>query len=339
MKFDFCIGNPPYHEESSGNKISDKQIYNYFMDAAYLISDKAMLITPARFLFDNGNTPKQWNQKMLNDEHLKVVYFEQDSTKIFPPPTSIKGGVAVTYRDKTQNFGAIVQYTPYLELNQIFQKVKSFNESSLITIIHNQNKFNLLTLYEDFPHLKNIISSDGKEKRLTSGCLGYDCFHDKKEDDDIEIIGVKNNKRLRRFINKKYLETDHENLNNYKVILPANNGSGAIGEVLSTPLIGEPLIGFTQTFISVGSFSNKIEAENAMKYIKTKFARVMLGILKITQNGKKDVWKYVPIQNFTKESDIDWSKSVSEIDKQLYKKYGLSQKEIDFIEQKVKEMT
>ena len=74
------------------------------------------------------------------------------------------------------------------------------------------------------------------------------------------------------------------------------------------------------------------------KYIKTKFLRTMLGILKVTQDNKKSVWKYVPMQDFTAQSDIDWTKSVAEIDRQLYQKYGLTQQEIDFIEEKIKEM-
>ena len=75
-----------------------------------------------------------------------------------------------------------------------------------------------------------------------------------------------------------------------------------------------------------------------MKYIKTKFARAMLGTLKITQHNIQETWLNVPLQDFTTNSDIDWSKSVSEIDKQLYKKYGLSPEEISFIESKVREM-
>ena len=145
------------------------------------------------------------------------------------------------------------------------------------------------------------------------------------------------NKRYIKWIERKYIR-DHDNLEKYKIILPKSNGSGAIGEVLSTPLIGEPLIGHTQSFISIGSFDTKEEAENVMKYIKTKFARTMLGILKITQDNKKSTWRFVPIQNFTSTSDIDWSKSVSEVDQQLYKKYGLDEKEIEFIESHVKEM-
>lgn len=64
----------------------------------------------------------------------------------------------------------------------------------------------------------------------------------------------------------------------------------------------------------------------------------MLGILKITQDNPRPKWKYVPLQDFTPSSDIDWSKSVAEIDRQLYAKYGLSDEEINFIESHVKEM-
>ena len=75
-----------------------------------------------------------------------------------------------------------------------------------------------------------------------------------------------------------------------------------------------------------------------MKYVKSKFARTMLGVLKITQDNPREKWSKVPLQDFTSNSDIDWSKSVSEIDQQLYKKYNLSDEEINFIESKVKEM-
>lgn len=63
-----------------------------------------------------------------------------------------------------------------------------------------------------------------------------------------------------------------------------------------------------------------------------------MGILKITQDNTKSKWEKVPLQDFTSHSDIDWSQSIPDIDKQLYKKYGLSQDEIDFIESHVKEM-
>ncbi|HFI0643308.1 TPA: Eco57I restriction-modification methylase domain-containing protein, partial [Streptococcus suis] len=117
MKFDVVIGNPPYQEELEGT--SDKPIYNYFMDESYKIGDKSILITPARFLFNAGKTPKAWNQKMLADEHLKVSYYKQDSSKVFSG-TDIKGGVAITYHDNAQTFGAIGTFTAFDELNSIY---------------------------------------------------------------------------------------------------------------------------------------------------------------------------------------------------------------------------
>ncbi|PQF40016.1 restriction endonuclease, partial [Enterococcus faecium] len=84
---------------------------------------------------------------------------------------------------------------------------------------------------------------------------------------------------------------------------------------------------------------NRLEAENVLKYIKTKFVRAMLGTMKVTQhNQTKEVWKNIPIQDFTTKSQINWSKSITEIDQQLYKKYNLNENEIRFIEENVKGM-
>lgn len=97
-------------------------------------------------------------------------------------------------------------------------------------------------------------------------------------------------------------------------------------------------MGFTQSFISIGAVDSQHEVNAIMKYIKSKFVRAILHILKVTQDNNSGVWKYVPLQDFTANSDIDWTKSIHDIDLQLYKKYGLSEKEIDFIEKHVKEM-
>ena len=154
----------------------------------------------------------------------------------------------------------------------------------------------------------------------------------------IKIFGKENNERVYKYIRQEYVNNP-ENLQKFKIFVPGANGSGAIGEVLSTPLIGAPLIGHTQTFMSFGAFETKSEAENLLKYIKTKFARVMLGIKKVTQNNQsKSTWEFVPLQDFTDQSDVPWHLTIPEIDQYLYQKYGLSQEEIDFIEEKVKAM-
>lgn len=340
MKFTAVVGNPPYQEVTEGNNDFAPPIYNRFMDAAYEISDIVTLITPARFLFNAGSTPREWNNKILNDEHFKVIRFDQKSNAIFPN-TDIKGGICITLRDATRTFGAIKTFTSFNELNGIAKKASPQQESnSLMNLIYMQNRYNLETLLNDHPECKNEISSNGKDKRLRNNAFErVSLFTDKKQnDDDIKIIGLINNKRVYRFLPKKYFDFNHNNIYKYKVILPAANGSGAIGEVISTPLIGEPLIGYTQTFISIGAFNNPLEAENCMKYIKSKFCRTMLGILKITQTNAKDTWRHVPLQDFTNNSDIDWAKSIPEIDQQFYKKYNLSEDEIKFIEEKVAPM-
>ena len=340
FKFDVVIGNPPYQEDTDNNR--DSPIYHLFMEEAYKLSNKVSLITPGRFLFNVGQTPANWNKKMLSDEHLKVVYYEQNSSKIFPN-TDIKGGIAITYRDVNKKLGPIDTFTNFEELSTILQKVLRNKEvfNSLNSLLYGNSTYKFTDeLYKDFPNFLDRISL-AEKKSVGSNVFSKfpEIFYSKRQNtDDVQIYGRENNQRIFKWVKKKYIQK-HPNLDKYKVLVPGVNGSGAIGEVLSTPLIGKPLIGYTQTFISFGAFDNRIEAENLLKYIKTKFARVMLGTLKVTQNNKtKETWANVPLQDFTLNSDINWSQSISEIDQQLYKKYGLSQDEIDFIEEKVKAM-
>ena len=103
-------------------------------------------------------------------------------------------------------------------------------------------------------------------------------------------------------------------------------------------MVEEPGVASTETYISVGATDSKAEAEAIASYIKTRFARTMLGVLKVTQNYAKPTWRKIPLQDFTSDSDIDWSKPVPEIERQLYTKYNLDEKEIAFIESHVKAM-
>ena len=337
MRFDFVIGNPPYQQEKEDNG-RQPPVYDKFMESTYQVSDRVLLITPARFLFNAGQTQKEWNKKMLSDPKLKVLLYEQDSSKVFPN-TDIKGGVAITYRSDKDDFGAIGVFTPLPELNNILHKVKEKLNKSLAEIIYAPTKFNLDTLYQDYPDFKSLIKSDGKDKLLRTNIFDrLPVFNDTKADDDISILGLISTKRTWRYIKRCYIDDGDEQLNKWKVLLPESNGSGTLGEALSTPLIGKPLEGYTQTFIGIGAFGTEEEANAAYKYVVGKFARTMLGVLKITQHNSIGVWKYVPLQDFTSSSDIDWSQSIHSIDLQLYDKYGLTEDERNFIETHVKEM-
>lgn len=341
MGFDLIIGNPPYQDETLGeNKGFAPPIYHRFLEQAYGIADVVEMIHPARFLFNAGSTPKQWNRQMLDDPHLKVLDYQRDAGAIFPN-TEIKGGVAVTYRDKRRDFGPIQVFSPYQELNAVRDKAAPREEAeSLAHIIYIQNRFDLEALYQAHPEYQSVIGSGGRDKRFRNNIFekiplfSAEC----QNDGDIAVIGVVKNKRQWRYLPAAFTDTRHENLFKWKVLVVRVNGVGALGEALSTPIVARPGEGYTQTFIGIGAFDSRLQAENALRYVKTKFARIMLGLLKITQDNNRDAWRMVPIQDFTAGSDIDWSQSIHDIDRQLYAKYGLDEREIDFIETHAKEM-
>lgn len=341
MKFTAVVGNPPYQGKTTGDNTQMPPIYHYFLDEAYKLSEKVSLITPARFLFNAGATPAEWNKKMLSDSHIKVIYFEQKSFNIFPN-TDIKGGVVITYRDAGQEFGSINIFTPYNELNSILSKVDVKPEESFSNIIFSAFSYQFSPkLHHDHPDVKDILSK-GHENDISTSIFDnlkkiFLAEKPENNEDYIQFYGLLDNHRVYRWIERKYVKK-HPNLEKYKVWVAKANGSGELGEVLSTPLVGKPMIGTTHSFISIGAFDSKEEAINTLKYIKTKFTRTLLGVLKITQDNPPAKWSRIPLQDFTNKSDIDWTKSISEIDRQLYKKYSLDNKEIDFIESHVKPM-
>ena len=341
MKFDAIVGNPPYQIMATGDANGSDPIYHLFIDAACALGEKVSFIHPARFLFNAGKTPKDWNEKMLNDEHYKVVQYWANSADVFPT-VDIKGGVAVTYWDKNKTFEKIGSYVPYPELKSSLKKVLANDFHSFADLVYTRTLYRFTEkLYKENPWA-NERPSKGHLYDMSSNAFDLfpELFFEEKPNDGNEyagIYGLDNKKRAYKWIKKSYVKVP-DNFDFYKVLVPAANGSGAIGEVLSTPVIGQPVIGHTETFLSVGRFDTKEEAEACLKYIKTKFARAMLGTLKITQHNIQETWLNVPLQDFSATSDIDWSKSIPEIDKQLYSKYKLSAEEIDFIEKNVRAM-
>lgn len=358
MKFDAVVGNPPYQDSTSVNNRLGA-IYPYFYDVAENLADRYTLISPARFLFNTGLTSKKWNEKMLTNPHFKIIRFEENATSIFPN-TDIKGGIVISYYDINENFGTIEEFIPDKTLNKIAKKFKE-NTDSFSSIVYSGRSDLKFTddFLKNYPnsindrlnsikkvHSSVVSLSPGEEFELKSSTfdvLSY-IFKDVKpidEENYYKILGLEKGKRTYKWIEKKYMTPRYPKNNNiysYKILLPESNGSGILGEVLSSPIIATPLESSTPTFISIGCYNTREEAENTLKYIKSKFVRLLLGIRKKTQHNPSSVWKYVPIQDFTKNSDIDWNKSISEIDKQLYKKYNLSDDEISFIEEKIKPM-
>ena len=240
-KFYAVIGNPPYQEQASDNNTRMPPIYNYFMDESYKVASKVELITPARFLFNAGQTPKAWNRKMLNDPHLRILYYEQDSSLVFAN-TDIKGGIVISYRDKETKYEAIRVFTPYAELNNILQKVlkRQVDAVFLDSIVSSRGMYRLTDLFfTDHPDIKpekgtgNMITSKAFDSM--SGIFKAE----PSESDCIQLYGRENRERVFRYISHKYI-IDNDYLSTYNVLVPEGNGSGALGEALSTPVIAPP---------------------------------------------------------------------------------------------------
>ena len=346
MNLNVIIGNPPYNMEASGDANGSDPIYHYIIDIAREIAPIGVTIQPGRFLFNAGKTPKDWNEKMLNDEHLKVAMFWTKSDEVFPL-VSLMGGISIINWNTYENYGKIGTFFSHNELCSILKKVKTVDFDSFSNLVYGRDLYRLSeVLYQENPWAVNR-QSKGHKYDVGSGFFGIfpELFYDDKPNDGKEyalIIGRGKNGRIEKWFRKDYLRVP-DNFDFYKIFIPKSNGSGAIGEVPTTQLVGEPLLGnpkegCTTTFLNIGKFATKEEAVACLKYIKTKFARTTLGTLKVTQDNPKPTWANVPLQNFTNKSDIDWSKPIPEIDAQLYKKYCLSDEEIKFIESIIKAM-
>ncbi|MBO4864193.1 MAG: Eco57I restriction-modification methylase domain-containing protein [Eubacterium sp.] len=360
MKFDFVIGNPPYHEEVEGND-KGKPLYNYFYDEAEKIADCYEFISPGRFLFNAGMTSKKWNEKMLNDKHFKVLQYMSDSKEAFPN-TDIKGGVAITFRNANEEYQAIEEFIVDENLRNIVQKVKSNDSESISNYMYGGRadlKFNDYFLNK-FPNYVSdrIKATQVKHPTVTSLPPGEEyeirnrIFEDapyifssdfpaEEKEEYYKILGLYKSNREYRWIKKEYLiirYPENNNIFDYKVYISKASGTGAFGEKIGEPVIGYPGEFSTPTFIGIGKFNKKIEAINASKYLKTRFVRALLSVLKITQDIVPTKFKYVPMQDFSDNSDINWNVSISDIDNQLYKKYDLSENEIVFLLNNVKEM-
>ena len=347
MKINAVVGNPPYQIVNKGNGNGSEPIYHLFIDIAKNIGDIATLIHPARFLFNVGKTPKEWNQNMLNDPHFKIVDYWVDSSFVFPG-VEINGGIAVSLWNKNILYGKIGFFSAFKELHSILAKVSSKKETSFSTIVGPRELYSLTnSLYDENPSM-NGRQSKGHKYSLGANIFNVfpELFYDKKpqnENEYLQVYGRFENQRCYKWVRASYI-TKADNLTKYKILISkADGAAGKIGSPIPARILGKmeiakPNVVYTDTFIGIGCFTTPEEAESCNKYIMSKFARTMLGTIKVTQDNSKELWANVPLQDFTSNSDIDWSKSIPDIDRQLYAKYHLTDEEIAFIERMIKPM-
>ena len=346
MKFDVVIGNPPYQESTSGNKMS-RSIYQEFVKMAINLKPHyTAMIIPARWMGgETGpyNELKGFCKYMKSGKNIRAFHDFPNSQDVFKD-VDIKGGVCYFLIDQHYNEDR-VEYV-LTENGEAHKSIRAFG-----------NKINdeIIIRFPELDSVVNKINYDkGSIREIVSPRNPFGFISDlftknnegieristtRQKENDWEVLGLIKNKRTTRFIPYEALQSKYlKNAKSYKVLVPRANGSGAFGEVFSTPVLGTPVLISTDTFLQMGSFKTEAEASACLKYVKTKFFRAMVGVKKIAVFNYRDAFQFVPTQDFTSSSDVDWVKTVPEIDKQLYKKYNLTEKEIEFIEERVKPM-
>lgn len=333
MKFDVIIGNPPYQLDDGGAQASAKPIYQLFIQQAIKLNPRFLvMITPSRW-FTGGKGLDDFRNEMLHDNHIRVIHDFPNGSDCFPG-VEIKGGVSyfLWNRDSKGDCEVVshlegkitsISKRPLLEKNSdifirnnflvsVFKKVNSHKEKSFSTIVSSMKPFGIRGDFFKNPAKYSLPS-----------------IYEDPISDGITIYGLDDHlKRVVRYVNKTYPLPKKSYLPDFKMFMPRNQGSGLFGETFAYPIFAGPNEACTETFVVIGTFKTKEEMNNCFTYIKTKFFRAIIGIRKNDQGNGQSVYQYVPLLDFSKP----WT------DKELYKRYGLTEDEISFIENNVKEM-
>lgn len=319
MKFDVVIGNPPYQMNDGGNGSSAKPLYHFYVEQAQQLSSLCMtMITPARW-YSGGKGLDDFREEMLKNKGIKVLSDYFDATECFPN-IDISGGVChFLWERKYQGECKVISHLNgkvsiqqrYLSENNnlffvrfneavtILRKIQKMREEKFIDYVSSRKPFGITT----------TIKPKQQDKNNNIKIYAYPQNGYISENDIVQNINWVSQYKI--YIAKAYGERG-----NFPYL------------VIGKPFIGEPNSCCSETYLVCYPTDNKKKAENCVSYLKTKFARFLILLIKNTQNAAKNVYQFVPMQNF----DESWT------DEKLYKKYGLNKEEINFIESMVRPM-
>ena len=341
MKFDAIVGNPPYQLEGGSGGSNDSPTYQEFAKLGENLSQHyTSLIMPSRwFAAGRENLLGDFRSKMMNNRSLSQLIAYADGTDVFSN-VEIKGGICYYLIDKQYN--GLCNYTLHADggtitasrdlsefdiiirhpiTASIVKKIISANanNSTVDTIISNDTPFG--------------ISSNPKSSKKNP----MHVYEIEDTTHNTMLFHIEKLVRKIEYIDKQLVTKNKQDIDKYKVFIPGAGGSGTDSYVLGKPEFASRNSVCSQSYL-YAAFDNEIQAKNFIKYIGTRLFRLLVSAIKISQSAPNRAYRFVPMQDFSDDSDIDWSVSVPDIDKQLYAKYKLSPDEISFIETMIKSM-
>lgn len=341
VRFGAIVGNPPYQEiisKSKGNKSLGKQLFPNYIKLSMDITDVyATLITPSKWFTADAqdNSFPKLREYAKRNNHFKKIKTMANGASVFEG-TEL-GSVNYFLFEK--------QYTGNTEFIHDKEEISSYRplfEEDMEQIISMNSMVSILNKvrnHEGFDTLMTITKG-----RNAFGITGKEATSKTSENYFDGSYSVRCSYERIRYIKEEEINKNKELANRYKVFMSkANGAAGILGEKDEVAILGKPYIGSnrsvcTDSLIPIGDFSTEQEAKNLSKYLLTKFLRFMVGILKSSQNIYQIVYKFVPMQDFTNQSDIDWENTIDEIDEQLFDKYGLTEEEREHIKSSIKDM-
>ena len=344
VNFDVVVGNPPYHEiisSNTANKSLGKELFPNFMLLSNIVSSRyTSLITPSKWFTGDGQDRSfpPLREYYKENAHFKKYYHFGNGEEIFPDITV--GSISYFLYDE--------EYTGSVEFHNCGKNNSVLNrpifEEGFDVILSMNEMVDIIkktTVAPDFESLQAITYG-----RNAFGILGKDIENDQFSSEEYfeGSVEIRCKYEKMRYVSLDKITKNKELVNKWKVFTSKGNGAaGTLSDgipvsIIGKAFLGKPGTGCSDSLFPIGNFNTEEEAINLQKYFATKFLRFMVGIMKVSRNITQLVYKYVPMQDFTSNSDVDWSKSITEIDAQLYTKYGLTQEEIDYIEYMIKPM-
>lgn len=342
MKFNAIVSNPPYQESFSTTSAYAGAIYQHFIQLARMLDPTYIsMITPSRWMTKDGQGIKdEWVDDMINSNHISQITDYLDASECFPG-VDIKGGV--NYFLYQPAYKGICKHI-ICDRGNMKTKSGFLNASGIGIVIRDtyaEGIINKITAVEgEYIQSKAFSSFVGPRDFFTAkiggvSILGTNWNGYSKVKDDVHPIKCYLNKKMdstgEGWISNGDIPKNRHVADYHKIFIPKAGGSGNDPIVLGQPIYGEPGSVCSVTYLVIG-FDNQIasarEAENIITYIKTRFFRYLVSIKKRTQDNPRDVFQFVPLQ--------DWSKPWT--DAELYDKYGLTKEEIEYIESKIKVM-